>query len=110
MASLALAFLARDVARDLLITPLAYLAWQAGIFYGAVPQLVKWVVVVLLLCVVVIWQLIPDFGPTQNRRPPLTQARGQVETLALWMYRARGSNYFRWQLANRLGHVARRTR
>ena len=33
---------------------------------------------------------------------------GEVETLAGWIARARRGNYFKWQLANRLGRVAQR--
>ena len=36
------------------------------------------------------------------------QAQGQVESLAVWILRARESNYFKWQLANRLGRISRR--
>ena len=54
------------MARDLLITPLAYVAWQSGLLYWAVPQLVKWAAVVLLLSIAVIWQLIPDFSHAER--------------------------------------------
>jgi hypothetical protein len=104
--SLLLAFLVRDLARDLLITPLAYLAWQIGLLYWAVPQLVKWAAAVLLLCIVVFWQLIPDFRSSNDRTARHRASRGQVEALAVWIHRARSSTYFKWQLANRLGHIA----
>ena len=104
LVSLVLAFLVRDLARDLLITSLAYLAWQVGLLYWAVPQLVKWAAVVLLLSITVIWQLIPDFGRAEatglRRRPP---ARDKSKSWPLWIHRARNSNYFKWQLANRSG-------
>lgn len=108
LASLFLAFLVRDLARDVLIIPLAYLAWQVGLLYTALPQLVKWAVAVLVLCIIVIWQLIPDFHPSDTRSTPRAVPPGQVETLALWLHRARSSNYFKWQLANRLGRLAGR--
>jgi hypothetical protein len=106
LSSLALAFLLRVLARDLLIIPLAYLAWQVGLLYGAVPQLVKWAVAVLLLGILVIWQLIPELRRSDKERARPAAPRGQVETLALWIHRARSSNYFKWQLANRLGRLA----
>ena len=108
LASLFLAFLVRDLARDFLIIPLAYLAWQVGLLYAAVPQLVKWAVAVLVLCIIVIWQLIPDFRPADTTSARRALPPGQVETLALWIHRARSSNYFKWQLANRLGRLAGR--
>jgi len=108
LASLFLAFLVRDLARELLIIPLAYLAWQVGLLSAAVPQLVKWAVAVLVLCILVIWQLIPDFRPSATRSARPAVPPGQVETLALWIHRARSSNYSKWQLANRLGRLAGR--
>ena len=107
-ASLFLAYLVRDLAREVLIIPLAYLAWQAGVLYAAVPQLVMWAVAVLVLCIIVIWQLIPDLRRSDTRGPARTATPGQVETLALWIHRAETSNYFKWQLANRLGRLADR--
>jgi hypothetical protein len=76
------------------------------VLYWAVPQLVKWAVAVLILCVLVVWQLIPDFRPAEDKSARHAAPRGQVEILALWIRKARSSNYFKWQLANRLGRIA----
>jgi hypothetical protein len=107
-ASLLLALVVRDVARDVLITPAAYLLWEARTIYLAVPQLVKWFVLVLAACVAVLWQLVPDATRTDRGREAIPPARGQVESLASWIGRARRGNYFKWQLANRLGRISQR--
>ncbi|MFN2119595.1 MAG: hypothetical protein ACK2T0_04340 [Anaerolineales bacterium] len=108
VASLLLAFVVRDVARDVLITPAAYLLWELRTIYLAVPQLAKWFLLVLLLCVAVLWQLIPEMETSNRGRLPVQPAHGQVEILAGWIARARRGNYFKWQLANRLGRISRR--
>jgi hypothetical protein len=97
-----------DVARDVLITPAAYLLWEARTIYLAVPQLVKWFVLVLAACVAVLWQLVPDATRTDRGRAAVLPAHGQVESLASWIARARRGNYFKWQLANRLGRISQR--
>jgi hypothetical protein len=108
LASLLLAFVARDVARDVLITPAAYLLWELRTIYLAVPQLAKWFALVLLLCVVVLWQLVPEVKRSGRGGLPGHPVHGQVESLARWIARARRSNYFKWQLANRLGRISQR--
>lgn len=106
--SLLLAFLVRDVARDLIITPLAYLAWRVRLLYWIVPGLAKWAAVILVVSIGVIWQLLPEFRPKSSRRARRAPTPGQVESLALWLSKAGDSNYFKWQVANRLGRIARR--
>ncbi len=106
--SLVLAYALRDVIYQLVVVPLAYTLWLADLVYRAIPQLVKWVVLLVVLGIAVIWRLVPDIP---ERTKPLVIGRlpeGRVEALALAIHRARNSNYFKWQLANRLGRLARR--
>jgi hypothetical protein len=107
-ASLLLAFVVRDLARDVLITPVAYLLWEARTIYFAVPQLMKWFILVLLLCVAVLWQLVPEIKRSDLGPLPAYPVHGQVESLAGWIAQARRGNYFKWQLANRLGRISQR--
>ena len=103
-----LAYFLRQTVYDVVIIPLAYLLFVAKYYYAAIPQLVIWSVLLGLLFLAVLWNLIPDVRPTIRKefehRPP----EGQVEALAAWMMKARKGNYFKWQLANRLGRIARR--
>jgi hypothetical protein len=104
--SLMLAFFLRQPVHDFLVVPLAYTAWLLSSLYASVPQLILWSVLLLLACVGILSQLLPEPGPSSRasrRRPPQL---GQVESLAIWILRARTSNYFKWQLANRLGRIA----
>ncbi len=102
------AYLLRDIIYTLVIVPLAYTLWLGGIIYRALPQLVKWVIVLVIAGIAIVWRLIPDVPETRKPRPIGRSTEGRVEALAFGIHRARNSNYFKWQLANRLGRLARR--
>lgn len=103
-----LALAARDLVYAMLVLPLSYAAWQLGILFRTVPQLVWWTAVVVTVALVLGWQLVPEIRPTARSggRPP--ELIGEVEVVARWLQRSRGSTYFRWQLAHRLGRVSRK--
>lgn len=108
LVSAVLAYVLRDVIYGLIVVPLAYTLWLVELVYLAVPQLVKWVVLVALLFVGIIWKLIPDLASSPKLPSPRNATEGRVESLASGLYRSRTSNYFKWQVANRLGRLARR--
>ncbi len=103
-----LAYLLRDVIYSVVIVPLAYTLWLLELLYLAVPQLVKWVLLIVLMCIGVLWKLIPDWPAAPGPRNPNRTPEGRVASLAVGLQRARTSNYFRWLVANRLGRLARR--
>ena len=105
--SLVLAYIARDLVHQLIVVPLVFLAWQAMLLAGTVPELVRWVVLTVILGLVIASQLAPELRSASRAPVPPRAAVGSVETVAIWLRRARSSNYFRWQLAHRLGRVAR---
>jgi hypothetical protein len=107
-ASLLLAFLLRDVVYQLVIVPLAYLLWLLQLYYALIPQWVLWSLLLVLLFLVVLWNLLPESRPSARTKSRHGQLKGGVEELALWIRKARRGNYFKWQLANRLGKIARR--
>lgn len=101
-----LAFAARDLVYRVLVLPLSYAAWQLGLLFRAVPQLVWWTAVVVTIALVLGWQLVPELKPAARsgmQPPPLV---GEVEVVARWVQRSRRSTYFRWQLAHRLGRIS----
>lgn len=108
LGSLVLAYLLRDLIYQLIIVPLAYTIWWAGLVYQAIPQLVKWIVLLVTLGVVSLWMLIPDLPAPVRAQHPRRPVEGRMETLAMAIHRAGTSNYFKWQLANRLGRLSRR--
>ena len=103
-----LAFAARDLVYRVLVLPLSYAAWQLGILFRAVPQLVWWTAVVVTITLVVGWQLVPEIKPAARSGVPPPPLVGDVEVVARWVQRSRRSTYFRWQLAHRLSRISRK--
>jgi hypothetical protein len=106
--SAVLAFAARDLVYGLLVLPLSYAAWQLGVLFRAVPQLVWWTGVVVTIALVLGWQLVPEIRPAVRGGVPSPPLTGEVETAARWLRRSRRSTYFKWQLAHRLSRVSRK--
>jgi hypothetical protein len=106
--SLVPAFFLRDVVYGALIVPLAYLFYLGKYYYTAIPQFFLWVLLLLLLFVSVAWNFLPEARPSPRKERIRKPAEGQVEALTLWIHKARKGNYFKWQLANRLGRISRR--
>jgi hypothetical protein len=48
IASLVAALALRDVLRDAIVTPLAYVAWLAGLVLGSIPQSTYWILLVVV--------------------------------------------------------------
>jgi hypothetical protein len=106
--SLVLAFFLRDAVYASVIVPLAYLWWVGNYYYSAIPQLFLWAILLSVLVITVIWNYLPTARTSQRKQLKRGSAEGQVEVLAAWILKARKGNYFKWQLANRLGRIARR--
>jgi len=104
--ALLLAFPLRDVLNRTVIVPLAYFLWVLGVFYQAMPQLIWWVLALLVAMILVAGSLAP--GERYARRRILKSAaiHGQVEGLAQAIEKGRRGIYFRWIVANRLGKLA----
>ncbi len=101
-------YVLRDVIYQLVIVPLAYFLWVLNFYYSALPQWLVWVIVISALFLVMVWNLIPDAKPSKGTEPVRHRTQGEVEALTIWIAKAAQGNYFKWQLANRLGHIARR--
>jgi hypothetical protein len=102
-----LAYMARDAVHDFIVAPLAYGLWQIRAVLLGVAQLLQWGLLIVATALIMLWQLIPRLGP---RGPAVTRAphkNGAVNSTAVALMRSRSSNYFRWQLAHRLGRVSR---
>lgn len=106
--SLTLAFFLRDVVYATIILPLAYLLWLGKYYYSAIPQLFLWAFLLIVIFLTAIWNFLPEAQPGQRKQLKRRMAEGQVEALAAWIRKSRKGNYFKWQLANRLGRIARR--
>jgi hypothetical protein len=101
-------YLLRDVIYQVVVVPIAYFLWVLNFYYSALPQWLVWVIVVSVLFLAMVWNLIPDVRPSNRKEIVHHRTQGEVEALAVWIGKAQQGNYFRWQLANRMGRIARR--
>lgn len=96
----------RGAVQRTIIIPAAYIWWGVQLFYRATPQLFWWILIVALAAIMIVSSLLPEESfvhrePLQPKPP-----QGPVESLALWMVKARGGVYFKWLIAHRLGNLA----
>ena len=101
-----LAFPLRDTIYDAIIVPVAYLGWQAGLFYHSLSQAIWWLLMVALVAFMLAASLIPPLKPLRREEPKRKPKYGPVEDLAMWLGRAQGGVYYKWLIANRLGKLA----
>ena len=106
--SLSLAFFLRDVVYDVVVVPIAYLLWLGKYYYTAIPQIILWMILLAILFLTAALNFVPEAQPSKRKEHIHKPAEGQVEALAVWIHKARKGSYFKWQLANRLGRIARR--
>lgn len=105
--SMLLALFLRDTIFDLVVVPIAYLLWVGATYYAAIPQAWLWVLLIAILVLVLLWNLIPEPARSRRKERRLRTPEGRVEEVAIELRRLGDGNYFKWQLANRLGHIAR---
>jgi len=105
--ALVLAFVLQDVVRMVVVLPLAYLWWGFSLLYGAIPQVVLWIGLIILVASLLLGSL-----TSWNTRAPLEEkevrtSHGNIEELALVLEKTRDGIYNKWKVANRLGRLAR---
>lgn len=101
-----LAFPLRNATYQMVIVPLAYILWLAGLFYHSLPQFLWWIIIVLLILFMFVKSILPEMEFSKRRDQPPTPPRGEVEQLATWMTKSETGPYNRWLVANRLGKLA----
>lgn len=107
LAALAVTFVLQDVIEQIIIRPVLYILWVAGILYGFVPQPILWGVLILLFVLVTIHFLVrkiffQDMFQTLHTNP----AQGPVQKLAGQIRQRHGGIYFKWHVARTLGQIA----
>jgi len=105
--ALILAFPLQEVVRKTVILPLAYLWWALGVLYHSFPQVVVWVVLVILIAFTLLGSLTSDRKRILREEPRVKPPLGPVEGLAQNLVKMRRGVYYKWQVANRLGRLAR---
>ena len=105
--ALILAFPLQDVIRKTVIVPLAYVWWALGVLYQSFPQVVIWILLVIWITFMLFGSLASERKrvPRDDRKPK--PARGRVEELSEGLVKMPRGTYYKWQVANRLGRLAR---
>ena len=101
-----LAFRLSGAVYAMIVLPVSYLLWLLKLFFLAVPGIIWWGLLVLVVLYVLLMSLVSDIKITRKMSPANRHSRGNVEILAGWMERAKKGTYFKWLVANRLGRIA----
>jgi hypothetical protein len=107
MVAIILAFYLKDVIRQAVVTPLAYLWWALGLVFSLIPQAVLWVILLAVLFLIIIASLLKWNSPGVKYEVLSRPAKGAVETLAGWLLNAGEGTYYKWMVANRLAKLWR---
>lgn len=103
---LLLAFLLRAAVFEWIILPLAQLFWWLRVLYRAIPQLVYWVILVVVLIYLTISTFVVHLPEIQKTRHSGGFRIGEVQQVSFWLTRSRRGIFSRWHLANLLANLA----
>src|SRR5512135_3638664 len=88
-----LAFFLRDIIRQAVVIPLAYLWWALSLGISVIPQVVLWILLIFGLIMIVITSLVNWFSAVKKYEQPVKQAQGPVEILSKWVTNTKEGNY-----------------
>ena len=107
LGAVVLAFALKDVIRDTVIIPLAYLWWVIGLYYDAFPQIILWIALIVIVLLMIFGSLNSEVVRKRQTENETKLVIGPVEGLAISVEKSRGGVYVKWQIAHRLGKLAR---
>ena len=101
-----LAFPLRGTIYEIIVIPIAYIAWNLDLLYRSFSQGTWWSLIIFIVLFVLIFSLLPKSSFHNRVEQKVKPAQGQVESLAIWLGKAEKGIYFKWLVANRLGKLA----
>ena len=101
-----LAFQLSGVVYAMIVLPISYLLWLLKLLYLAMPGVIWWSLLVLVVFYILVVSLLPEIKFERRRKPDNRPPRGNVENLAAWMAKSKNGIYYKWLIANRLGRIA----
>jgi hypothetical protein len=107
IAALLLAFPLRQAVEDIIILPLQYLLWSAGIIYRSIPQFWIWVILSAIIFFILLMPFLEDLPRLPERHKKKPPEKGPIESLAESLKKADRGIYFKWSVANRIGKITR---
>ncbi len=107
IAALLLAFPLQQAVQGIIIQPMMYLIWGAGIIYHSIPQFWIWVVMLALIFFILLSPFLDDLPRIRRRGKKEPPKVGPIENLAESISLSNKGIYFKWLVANRLGKITR---
>ncbi|HET7145178.1 MAG TPA: hypothetical protein VFI68_14260 [Anaerolineales bacterium] len=104
---LVVSILLRDVILHTVILPLAYSWWLLTLYYRAVPQLIVWALLIVIVFISALRNISPQNPFRRVEKKNQKPAMGPVEELSNMLNKVPEGIYYKWLVANRLGNVAR---
>ena len=101
------AFVFRKMIHEIVIVPLAYLWWVITLYYRLLPQLVIWIVLILVILFTATRGLLMEIQIGRKVILKRKVSQGPIATLSSLIHKSEHGSYYKWVIANRLGRVAR---
>jgi len=101
-----LVFPLHEAVYQLVIIPLAYVAWLLKLLYLSVSQGIWWIAVMAVVLIFIGQSLLPEMKFGRKSFTYQKVERGSVEALASALKKREKGIYFKWLVANRLGKLA----
>ena len=101
-----LVFPLHEAVYQLVVIPLAYVAWLLKLLYLSVSQGIWWILVVVIALFFIGQSLISEMKFVRKSIVYQKAQRGGVEALATTLKKREKGIYFKWLVANRLGKLA----
>ena len=83
----------------------AYVVWSLNMVGSVIPQVVLWVVLLVLLLYIAVGSFYGKGYRDPKVQRKLEPSKGPVEARAKWIEERAHGTYFKWRLANLLGRV-----
>ena len=101
-----IAFPLRGFVYNNVIAPLSLIWFYLIYYYHVIPQQIYWFIVLLVAAFIALGGLLEN--PFRKKSKPLVkrQAKGQVESLAMWINDSKRGVYSRWRVARALSLMA----
>lgn len=96
----------RDFVRESIVVPIAYTIWITRLQLEAMPQIIPWVVLVVIVLAIARRSLSsPHTQKRESRNRIEIQRRGRVKVWANRLSRTNRGEYFKWSLAQQLAQL-----
>lgn len=107
IAALLLAFPLREAVENVILLPMQYLLWGAGILYRSIPQFWIWAIISAIIFFILLSPFLEDLPRIPKRHKKEPPVQGPIESMADSLKKADRGIYFKWAVANRIGKIMR---